>query len=66
MALSQKRKDLFWLQYTKPVKHGYRFLSNKKVQWKTLEKISQKVSQQHQGYAVGEVIDVLSEVVNNK
>jgi hypothetical protein len=64
--LKKLNKDLSWLQYAKTTKRGnVRFLAHKQVQWNTLEAIATTLSKKHDYYSYGQVIDLLSHLVNH-
>lgn len=59
------KKDLSWFRFAKKIKTGaWRFLDNKEARWKKLEEIAIKIAGRHKNYTTGEVVDIMSGIVN--
>ena len=58
------RKSLSWFRFAKKTKKGYRFLAHKEAQWKILQEIVKKVVNKYPDYSTGQIVDMLSELVN--
>ncbi|OGK20998.1 hypothetical protein A2866_02680 [Candidatus Roizmanbacteria bacterium RIFCSPHIGHO2_01_FULL_39_8] len=57
-------KPIAWFQFAKKTKYGYRFLTNKEAQWKILQEIAERIAQKYPQYTTGQIVDLLSEIVN--
>ena len=58
-------KKISWFKFAVKTKHGYRFLPNKELQWKKLEKIAEEFGQKYPQYKSGQIVDILSQLVNH-
>src|SRR3989344_2199755 len=59
-------KDMSWFQFAKKTKLGYRFLTNRERQWLLLEQVAQEVAQDYPSYRLGQVVDILADLVNHR
>lgn len=57
-------KNISWFRFAKKTKHGYRFLTNKESQWEKLEEIAKRLLKKYPEMTEGEIIDLLSYIVN--
>ncbi|OGK15275.1 hypothetical protein A2774_02520 [Candidatus Roizmanbacteria bacterium RIFCSPHIGHO2_01_FULL_39_12c] len=61
----KKGKNLSWFKYAvKNKPGGWKFLSGKEEQWNLLEEISERVNQKHKEYKSGQIVDMISQLVN--
>lgn len=59
-------KEVSWLQFARKTKRGYRFLVNRERQWQMLERIAQEVAKDYPDYRLGQVVDILADLVNHR
>lgn len=57
-------KSISWFQFAKKTKYGYRFLKNKEKQWEVLKELAVHLAKKHRSYTIGEIVDIVSEMVN--
>lgn len=59
-------KNFSWFRFAKKTKNGsWKFLANKDFQWKKLQEIANKLSLKYKNLRKGEIVDIISELVNN-
>lgn len=59
-------KNFSWFRFAKKTKTGcWRFLANKDDQWEKLQEIANKLSLKYEDLKKGEIVDIISELVNN-
>lgn len=58
------KKELKWFKFAKKSKCGYKFLGNKEAQWEKLKLIAQDISRSYKSYTMGQIVDIISELVN--
>lgn len=62
--LNSMGKSFNWLQFARKKRRTFRFLPNKVKQWNTLIKIAMGFSKKYPYFNQGQVVDLLSELVN--
>lgn len=63
-AVKTRGRSLQWLQFATCHGSCYRMLENKDEQWEILQQIVDKVSWCHPQYTEGEIVDLLSQLIN--
>ncbi len=61
----KRKKPIFWFRYAKRGIYSYRFLKNKSEQWDLLEQIAVSLGKKYKNFTTGEIVDIISELVNN-
>lgn len=62
----EHNKCLGWFRFAKHTKSGaYEFLSGKEAQFSILGKIAKKIAVNNQEYTEGQIVDMLSNLVND-
>jgi hypothetical protein len=59
-------KDFSWLKFARKTGNSYRFLSNRERQWEVLQEIAKIAVRKYPKYREGEVVDILSDLVNER
>ena len=57
-------KAISWFRFATKTKYGYSFLKDKADQWEKLEQIAEKVAKKYPQCREGQIVDMLSQLVN--
>lgn len=64
--MKKTKKELRWFQFAKKTQYSWKFLKNKEKQWEILGEIAKKISKKYTKYTNGEIVDLISELVNTQ
>lgn len=65
-SIKSSKKDIGWFQYARYSQYGYKFLKNKEDQYEILEAIANKLAKKHKNFTTGQIVDMISELVNTR
>jgi hypothetical protein len=65
-SIKSSKKDIAWFQFARYSQYGYRFLKNKEEQYEILEEIANRLVKIHKNYTTGQIVDMMSELINTR